>query len=249
MSETPDLDMRKSLMVQVYMNMAAAYIKLSHYSLARQCCDDARRLSDKMSQILMRKAQALSLNKSASPADLEEALRLIDQALINKTTEKIFTEVNKNILKMLNLQDFEEAYSRCREIVLQRIAETKEEMTGHHTKVFKRMEEIHNNEQEIIKSGRTPTERRLDKIGFESTDFRIITRMREKYLRVIDFYTESNKPEQVNAAKEQLQEILRVIHAMEVIHQVQLDDIPAELEIGDRASEKLQHRLAKVKQE
>lgn len=67
------------------------------------------------------------------------------------------------------------------------------------------MEEINHNEQEIIRSGRTPTERNIDKSCFESTDYRIINRMREKYLRVIDFYTESNKPDQVKAAKEQLQ--------------------------------------------
>lgn len=38
MTETPDIDMRKSLMVQIYLNMAAAYMKLSHYGLAKQCC-------------------------------------------------------------------------------------------------------------------------------------------------------------------------------------------------------------------
>jgi hypothetical protein len=47
--------------------------------------------------------------------------------------------------------------------------------------------------------------------------------MKEKYLRVVDFYTESNKPEQVKAAKEQLQEILRVIHAMTVINSVKVE--------------------------
>lgn len=76
---------------------------------------------------------------------------------MNKTKEKIFTEVNKNILKMLNLQDFEEAYLKCREIVLQRTAEVKEQTETHHNKVFERMQEIHHNEKEIIKSGRVPT--------------------------------------------------------------------------------------------
>lgn len=34
MIETPDIDMRKSLLVQIYLNMAAAYIKTHHYYLA-----------------------------------------------------------------------------------------------------------------------------------------------------------------------------------------------------------------------
>jgi tetratricopeptide (TPR) repeat protein len=34
MTETADIDMRKSLLVQLYLNMAAAYIHLHHYSLA-----------------------------------------------------------------------------------------------------------------------------------------------------------------------------------------------------------------------
>lgn len=66
MVETPDIDMRKSLLVQIYLNMAACYIKLNHYSVALQCCNDAQLLTDKVSQILLRKAQALSLNKSAT---------------------------------------------------------------------------------------------------------------------------------------------------------------------------------------
>jgi hypothetical protein len=81
MTETPDIDMRKSLMVQVLMNMAAAYIKLNHFKLAVQCCVDAESLTNKVSQILLRKAQALALNKSASREELDEALKLIDRAI------------------------------------------------------------------------------------------------------------------------------------------------------------------------
>jgi hypothetical protein len=34
MDETADIDMRKSLMLQIYLNMAACYIHLNHYSVA-----------------------------------------------------------------------------------------------------------------------------------------------------------------------------------------------------------------------
>ena len=66
MTETNDLDMRKSLLVQLYLNMAAAYINLHHYSLAQRACDDAFALSDKVSQLYFRKAQAIGLSKSSS---------------------------------------------------------------------------------------------------------------------------------------------------------------------------------------
>lgn len=66
MTETNDLDMRKSLLVQLYLNMASAYINLHHYSLAQTACDDAFALSDKVSQLYFRKAQSIGLSKSSS---------------------------------------------------------------------------------------------------------------------------------------------------------------------------------------
>jgi tetratricopeptide (TPR) repeat protein len=69
--------MRKSLLVQIYLNMAAAYMKLGHYKLAQECCEDAQQMTNKVSQILFRKAQALAFNKSASISELETAYQLI----------------------------------------------------------------------------------------------------------------------------------------------------------------------------
>jgi hypothetical protein len=45
MSEIPDIDMRRSLMLQLYLNMAGAYMKLNHFSLALQCIEDCLALS------------------------------------------------------------------------------------------------------------------------------------------------------------------------------------------------------------
>jgi hypothetical protein len=58
--------MRKSLLVQVYLNMAAAYINLNHYSLAEAVINDGLSLSDKVSQIYFRKAQSIALCKDSS---------------------------------------------------------------------------------------------------------------------------------------------------------------------------------------
>lgn len=66
MTETADIDMRKSLLIQAYLNMCAAYINTHHYLLAERVCDDGFTLSDNVSQLYFRKAQALSLNKDSS---------------------------------------------------------------------------------------------------------------------------------------------------------------------------------------
>ena len=46
--------------------MAAAYIHLNNFSVALQACDDAFALSDRVSQIFLRKAQAIIMNKDST---------------------------------------------------------------------------------------------------------------------------------------------------------------------------------------
>ena len=43
--EEAEIDMQKSLLLQVYMNMAAAYMNLNHFTLAEQVTNDALALS------------------------------------------------------------------------------------------------------------------------------------------------------------------------------------------------------------
>ena len=62
--------MRKSLLIQVYLNMCAAYIQTHHYTLAEKVCNEGLELSDKVSQLYFRKAQALVLRNDCSMAQL-----------------------------------------------------------------------------------------------------------------------------------------------------------------------------------
>jgi len=66
MSETADTDMRKSLLVQIYLNMAAAYVNTHHYDLAVRVCEDGLMLSEKVSQLYFRKAQGLALRRDGT---------------------------------------------------------------------------------------------------------------------------------------------------------------------------------------
>lgn len=102
--------MRKSLLVQIYLNMAAAYMQLHHYSLAEQAIKDGLALSDKVSQLYFRLAQSIALRMDSSSQRMLEAKELIEKALTMRPHEKIFSTANANILKMLNLHDAEEAY-------------------------------------------------------------------------------------------------------------------------------------------
>lgn len=81
MTETVDLDMRKSLLIQLYLNMAAAYIKLNNHYLANSVLDDALKLSDKVSQIYLRRAQIALSNKSATLNELKSGLTCIEKAV------------------------------------------------------------------------------------------------------------------------------------------------------------------------
>jgi hypothetical protein len=72
--------MRKSLMLQVYLNMSATYMQLNHYTLALQCVEDMLSLTDKCSQIYLRKTQALLLNKGLSLNDAYEAKKCMEMA-------------------------------------------------------------------------------------------------------------------------------------------------------------------------
>lgn len=66
MTEVVDTDMRKSLLIQIYLNMAAAYMKLNNFSLANRVLEDAFKLSDKVSQVYLRKAQVALSSRSSS---------------------------------------------------------------------------------------------------------------------------------------------------------------------------------------
>jgi hypothetical protein len=78
--------MRKSLLVQLYLNMAAAYIQLHHYKLAERVADDGLTLSDRVSQLYFRKAQSIALNKSSNLEKLLMAKGLIERALEMRPT-------------------------------------------------------------------------------------------------------------------------------------------------------------------
>jgi hypothetical protein len=80
LSEAVDDDMRKSLLIQLYLNMSTCYIRLNNFTLARQVLDDGIKLSEKVSQLYMRRAQVVLSNRGSSIEELREALKEIQMA-------------------------------------------------------------------------------------------------------------------------------------------------------------------------
>ena len=77
-------------------------------------------------------------------------------------------------------------------------------------KVHDRVKAIQENEKRIISEGRVPQENRNQPILECTTEMKILERMAAKYVKVIEFYTEAKNPEQVNLAKREFQEVLRI---------------------------------------
>ena len=150
--------MRKSLLVQIYLNMAAAYINLHHYRLAEQVIDDGLALSDRVSQLYFRKAQCIVLCKNSSVERLKLAHSLITKAVEMRPNEKIFSTANTNLLKMLNLHDSETAYAACQTQVNEALTAAEGRQSELTKRLYNRAKEIHLIEQRMIEEGKTPRE-------------------------------------------------------------------------------------------
>ena len=92
MEDAGDHDMRNSMLLTIYLCMAAAYIQSNHYTLALQVLDEAEKASGKAgSQIQYRRSQAITSNLSSTLEELQKAKEYIEQALKIKPYEKLFT--------------------------------------------------------------------------------------------------------------------------------------------------------------
>ena len=184
--------MRKSLLVQLYLNMASVYMRLNHFSIAEQITKDGLELCEgKVSQLFFRNAQSKALKKNATLKELLEAKEFVDTAIELKKTEKIFTSANINILKMLNLHDVDECYSQLKSMISEKIAVQEKKSTQIYNKIYKRAKEINNIEKRMIQEGKTPRENHDEKTLYETTEMKTLDRMASKYLKVVEFYTES----------------------------------------------------------
>lgn len=74
---------------------------------------------------------------------------------------------------------------------------------------------------------------------------RILERMLKKYQRVVEFYTEAKNPEQVELAKKEFQECLRIAQDVNELFSIQIKENDNEL--GGIETEKIQKRVNIIK--
>ena len=141
--------MRKSMVQTILMMICIAYMKLGHFKLAQIAIDDAMKIHDKSSQLYYRKSQALSYNKSATIEELLEAKNCIEKAIHMKQYEKIF-QSEKGILKIMNLENHEEAYIEQAQFATRRLHERKSWELERIRKVMAREKQLQEIEQRML---------------------------------------------------------------------------------------------------
>lgn len=80
---------------------------------------------------------------------------------------------------------------------------------------------------------------------YNTTEMKILDRMISKYVKVIEFYTEARNPEQINLAKKEFQEVLRIQSEVKGLFEVELKETQGEL--GGIETDKIKGRIAYVK--
>lgn len=106
--EKATIDMRVSILFNLYLCMSVCYMKMRHFKLAERVLEDAQDLSGECSMVLYRKAMAISSNLDSNLDELHCAKELMVKAEILKNNEKIFDK--QNMLHLINLHNYKEAY-------------------------------------------------------------------------------------------------------------------------------------------
>lgn len=141
LKEQQDIDMRRSMLMAIYLNLSVAYMRLFYFKLARQALEDALKISDKSSLVFYRKSQSLAFDKFSNLLDLQQAKEDIERAMYLKNYEKIFNG-EQGALKIMNLLNHKEAYIEQAHYVMNRIEGLKQLHHQRITELLEREREI-----------------------------------------------------------------------------------------------------------
>ncbi|KRX00116.1 hypothetical protein PPERSA_07223 [Pseudocohnilembus persalinus] len=215
LTDAQDIEMRDSMLHIILMLIGVVYIKLKHFKLAITAIEESQKIHDKSTQLEYRKSQAITYNKWSTLEELEEGKKLIDRAIEMKKYEKLFVESQPGMLKIMNLHNHEEAYRDQAIQAVQSIHERKEFETEKVRAVMKRQKRYQEIIAEMIADGKTPQNFEQEKDEFDDQlEMMVVHEMVKKYYKAIEFYTETKKPDQVSAAKYQLQKLLETVQEM-----------------------------------
>ncbi|CAD8077631.1 unnamed protein product [Paramecium sonneborni] len=256
-----DKEMCNSIMYGLYLNMSVCYMKMSHFDLAKKILDDAGVIQKENSQYLFRYSQAILYDKWSTYKDLIKAKELIEKAINLSNVENIFKQ-GPGILKLMGLENAKEIYVEHAHRVMETLKRKKQWVQDIVEPLFLRAKEIDEIEQEMIEDGKVPYEEGvtdvvdpedlvqqqnetdkqflyrvcLPQLTQEHQEYEIVKEMVNKYYRIIEFYAEQKKYDQVKIAKQELQRLLETVQTMSFYMNLDLidyenDDILKELVI------------------
>jgi len=258
-TESNEVDMRTSMLLNVYLALAACYLKLSHYSTALVAIEEGMKLNHATSQLYFRRSQARAYNKGATLEDLYKAKEDIEKAIEIKHYEKLFQQ-EPGILKILNVHNAGEIYVEHAHFVEKVIKEKKDETKVAIRAFFTRILEIDGIEEAMLKEGRIPfesdNEHGVDIADEDNVEVDLVREMITKYFKIIEFYLETQKKDQVSIARTEVQNVLDVYNKMKLYMGLDFKnyqqnpfimEVVKEFDSIDMTKPKIQKRLEKLR--
>jgi len=148
-------------------------------------------------------------------ADLKLAKQDIEKAIEVKHYEKLF-QSEPGILKLLNLENAGQIYVEHAHFVEKCIKEKKEAELNDIKALMQRAHELEFIEEALIKEGKIQREQEENVIEIntnkdeENMEYDVVKEMINKYLKVIEFYQETEKKDQVELARKEIQGVLEM---------------------------------------
>jgi len=219
LTDEHEIEMRNSMLMNIYLALACAYLKLSHYSAAIVAIEEGLKLTTSSSQLYFRRSQARAYNKGSTLEDLNKAKEDIEKAIEVKHYEKLFQQ-EPGILKIMNVHNAGEIYVEHAHFVEKLIKEKKDEIKTGLKFFLSKVREIEYIEEAMLKDGRVPRENENElavEIQEEETmEMDIIKEMINKYFKIIEFYIETEKKDQIAIARKEVQNVLEAYNKMKM---------------------------------
>lgn len=261
LADDSERDMRNSMLLNVYQGLAVCYLRLSHYSEAMAAVEEAMKMNNTSSQLFFRRAQVRAFNKGSTLEDLTKAKQDIERALEMKHYEKLFKS-EPGVLKILNIHNADEVYLEQARYIEAAIKEKRQNDFESTKALLARVKEIEHTEEALRKEGKIPAEEPesahtvdINAYDEEQMEWEIINEMVGKYIKIIEFYQETDKKDQVVLAKKEIQVVLELREKMRFYHELDftkweenaiVKEILKDINI-DMSSKKVQDRLRRLK--
>jgi len=254
-TESNEIDMRNSMLLNIYLSLACAYLKLNHYSTAIVACEEGLKLSQNSSQLYFRRSQARAYNKGATLDDLYKAKDDIEKAIEVKHHEKLFQQ-DMGILKIMNVHNAGEIYVEHAHFVEKLIKEKKDEIKSVIKPFFSKIKELEFIEEAMKDKEDNEEEHAVEIEEKEQLEeLELIREMLNKYYKIIEFNIETEKKEQIQIARTELQGVLETYTKMKLLlnldfknyqNNPEIQEVVKDFEI-DLSNPKTQKRLEKFK--